>query len=40
VGRRRRFGRSVVELSAGVVIFDEELSPRQGKHLGNCSACE
>ena len=32
-GKAEEVGRSVVELSAGVVIFDEELSPRQGKHL-------
>ena len=32
-GKAEEVGRSVVELGAGVVIFDEELSPRQGKHL-------
>ncbi len=32
-GKAAEIGRRVVELGAGVVIFDEELSPRQGKHL-------
>ena len=32
-GKAEEVGRLVVELGAGVVIFDEELSPRQGKHL-------
>ena len=32
-GKAEEVGRRVVELGASVVIFDEELSPRQGKHL-------
>ena len=32
-GKAEEVGRSVVELGASVVIFDDELSPRQGKHL-------
>ena len=32
-GKAEEVGRAVVELGASVVIFDDELSPRQGKHL-------
>ncbi len=32
-GKAEEVGRRVVELGASVVIFDDELSPRQGKHL-------
>jgi GTPase len=32
-GKAEEAGRRVLDLGAGLVIFDEELSPRQGKHL-------
>jgi GTP-binding protein HflX len=32
-GKAEEVGRRVLDLGAGLVIFDEELSPRQGKHL-------
>ena len=32
-GKAGEVARRVVELGAGLVVFDEELSPRQGKHL-------
>ena len=32
-GKAEEVGRSLADLGATIVIFDEELSPRQGKHL-------
>jgi GTP-binding protein HflX len=32
-GKAAEVGRRVAELGAGLVVFDDELSPRQGKHL-------